>query len=234
MDTFVSLSALFPLTSPIPTALTVPGLLTTSHVATEHDLSRNPDQPTRWNLYISTISDEVLAAELLARGTATELEEEILGKKLSTLAGRFGLQRLTDVYERALAQYPTSFKLWKEYLTMRSLYVLGTATKPLKLAAPKKKRGEDGTGRSMTEWLEAGKGEIEEISEGERDVESGWEGGLDGVVGWEEWRSLAAVHERALMWLPTVRYTFFFLLLFPCIILNSTRSSRALMTLKLI
>jgi hypothetical protein len=88
---------------------------------------------------------------------------------------------------------------------VRSLYVLGTAKKPLKLAAPKKKRGENGQGRSMLEWLEAGQGETEEIAEGERDIEAEWEGGLDGLVGWEEWRSLAAVHERALMWLPNVR-----------------------------
>lgn len=31
-----------------------------------------------------------------------------------------------------------------------------------------------------------------------------WEGGLDGIVGWEEWKSLAAAFERALMWLPKV------------------------------
>lgn len=214
MDTFVSLSSLFPLTSPIPTAATESLLLNSTHLATEHDLARNPDQPTRWNKYISTITDEVLASELLSRGKATELEEEILGLKLSTEAGRFGLKRLTDVYERSLNLYPRSFKLWKEYLSMRCLYVLGTSTLPLKLAAPKKKRGEDGNGRSMTEWLEAGKGEIEEISEGERDIESSWQGGLDGVVGFEEWRSLAAVHERALMWLPAVCfyfYSFYFL-----------------------
>lgn len=205
MGTFTALVAPFPLTSPIPAATSVPGLINNDHLSIEHDLSRNPDQITRWNQYISTIKDEVLAAELGARGKASELEEAVLGTKLSTPEGRLGLQRLTDVYERAIKQFPRSFRLWKEYLAVRSSYVLGKAGKPLKLEAPKKKRGDDGQGRSMVEWLEAGKGEVEELQEGERDVESEWAGGLDGVVGWEEWRSLAAAHERALMWLPTVR-----------------------------
>lgn len=114
--------------------------------------------------------------------------------------------RLTDVYERALAQYPRSFKLWKAYLAIRCSYVLGKASSPVKLDAPKKKKGEDGLGRSMVEWLEAGQGEVEDLAEGERDVESNWVGGLDGVVGWDEWRSLAATHERALMWSPSVSF----------------------------
>jgi len=98
--------------------------------------------------------------------------------------------------------------LWKDYLKLRSKFVLGTATKELKLGAPRKKRGEEGVGRSMSEWLGAGKGEVDEIEEGERDYEEHWEGALDGVVGYEEWRSLAAVHERAVMWLPNVRLNF--------------------------
>ena len=38
-----------------------------------------------------------------------------------------------------------------------------------------------------------------------------WEGGLDGIVGWEEWKSLVATFERALMWLPRVRTVYNFL-----------------------
>lgn len=204
MDTFEALTGLFPLTSPVPTATSVAGLINLEHLSIEHDLLKNPDQPARWTQYISTIKDEVLAAELAARGVASDLEKSVLGAKLSTPAGRLGLQRLTDVYERAIAVEPKSFKLWKEYLALRANYVFGTPTKPLKLNAPKKKRGDDGTGRSMVDFLEAGKGQVDALDEGERDIESGWEGGLDGVVGWEEWRSLAAVHERALMWLPNV------------------------------
>lgn len=209
MDTFLSMQGLFPLTSPVPTASSVADLINLEHLSLEHDLLKNPDQPGRWASYISTITDEVLASELSARGKATELEQSVLGAKLSTSEGRLGLQRLTDIYERAIAAEPKSFKLWKEYLAMRAKYVLGTPASPIKLNAPKKKRGDDGQGRSMVEFLEAGKGQIDKLDEGERDIDSGWEGGLDGVVGWEEWRSLAAVHERALMWLPTVSFDSF-------------------------
>ncbi|KAK4696313.1 hypothetical protein P7C70_g8399, partial [Phenoliferia sp. Uapishka_3] len=204
MDTFQALTSLFPLTSPTPTASSVEDLINLEHLSIEHDLLKNPDQPSRWSQYIRTITDEVSAAELSARGKATELEESVLGAKLSTPEGRLGLQRLTDIYERAINAQPKSFTLWKDYLSLRSKYVLGTATNPIKLNAPKKKRGDDGTGRSMVEFLKAGKGQIDKLDEGERDVESNWEGALDGVVGWEEWRSLAAVHERALMWLPNL------------------------------
>jgi pre-mRNA-splicing factor SYF1 len=200
-----ALAQLFPLTSPIPTLSSHPALLDPEHLTTEHDLARNPDQQQRWTQHIATLVEQVQATERTARGKATDEERATLGYKLSSPEGRLGLQKLTDVYERALAHQPRSFTLWKQYLAIRSSYVLGQATLPLKLGAPKKKRGEDGQGRSMVEWLQAGRGEIEELEEGERDVEGSWEGGLDGVVGWEEWRALAAVHERALMWLPTVR-----------------------------
>jgi len=43
------------------------------------------------------------------------------------------------------------------------------------------------------------------VEEEQEDLEQ-WEGGLDGAVGWEEWRALVATFERALMWLPKVRY----------------------------
>lgn len=205
MTSLSDLSALLDsLTSPIPTALSVPHLLNPANLTTEHELGKNPLQIHRWTAYIKSIKEEVLTAELDARGVATALELSVLGHKLSTEAGRLGLQKLTDIYERALQQFPTSFSLWKEYLAVRSLYVLGKATVPLKLDAPKKKRGTEGMTRSMMEWIEAGKGENEEISEGDRDIESSWEGALDGIVGWKEWISLAAVHERALMWSPNV------------------------------
>ncbi|GAA5831647.1 hypothetical protein JCM11251_000780 [Rhodosporidiobolus azoricus] len=202
--TYTAVAAHFPLTSPPPTFVSHPHLIHPQNLATEHDLLRNPSSLPRWLSYIQTIRDEVDAGLRDARGQATGVERMLLGDKLSTQAGREGLQRLVDVYERALVHHPRSYKLWRDYLAIRSSFVLGTPAKSLKLGAPKKKRtnerGEEG--RSMVEWLEAGKGEVDEIEEGERDWESEWEGALDGVVGWEEWRSLAAVHERCLMWLP--------------------------------
>lgn len=193
------------LTSPIPTALSVPSLLSEEHLILEHDLSRNPDQESRWLSYINTIKEEVLSAQLASRGTATELEIALLGPKLATSAGRKGLQRLVDIHERALSQFPTSFNLWKNYLIIRSSYVLGQSTLPLNLSAPQKKRGADGgLAKTMLEYINAGKEDYPQLTDSERDLDQSWEGALDGIVGYAEWTSLAAVHERALMWLPRV------------------------------
>lgn len=95
--------------------------------------------------------------------------------------------RLTYLYDSALVYFPTSFKLWKAYLQMQCLYVLGKGVKP-KRASGRKKLAE------MKEALE------EEALEDEK-----YGGGLDGFVGWQEWKSLVATFERALMCLPNVR-----------------------------
>jgi hypothetical protein len=55
--------------------------------------------------------------------------------------------------------------------------------------------------------------EMKDALEDEKEDLEQWEGGLDPIVGWEEWKSLAATFERALMWLPKVRY---FVCLFDC------------------
>ena len=47
---------------------------------------------------------------------------------------------------------------------------------------------------------------MRESLESEKDDLDEWEGGLDPILGWEEWRSLVAVFERALMWLPQVTH----------------------------
>ncbi len=70
---------------------------------------------------------------------------------------------------------------------MRMSYVLGKQV--VKKRAGGKKRFPE-----MKDALEEEKEDIEE-----------WEAGLDGIVGWEEWKSLVATFERALMWLPKVR-----------------------------
>ena len=38
----------------------------------------------------------------------------------------------------------------------------------------------------------------------EEEQQQVYERALDGIIGWQEWRSLAAAFERALMWLPTM------------------------------
>ncbi|GAA5866972.1 hypothetical protein JCM3774_003740 [Rhodotorula dairenensis] len=200
--TYADLTALLPLTVPLPTAASHPELLHADHLSTEHDLLRNPESLARWTAYLRTIHEEVDQSIRSARGQASGVERVLLGDSLATRQGRDGLVRLVDVYERALQHHPRSFSLWKNYLHTRCRFVLGKAAKPLKLAAPRKRRGQDGVGRTMPEWLEAGKGEVDEIEEGERDYELEWEGALDGVLGFEEWKSLAAAYERAIAWLP--------------------------------
>ncbi|GAA6009935.1 hypothetical protein JCM10207_002164 [Rhodosporidiobolus poonsookiae] len=200
--TYHDLASLFPLSFPLPTAVSHPHLVHADHLATEHDLLRNPSNLQRWKLYIQQIKDEVDASLRDDRGKASGVERMLLGNKLSTASGREGLQRLVDVYERALQHHPRSYPLWRDYLATRASFVLGTPSKALKLGAPRKRRGDEGVGRTMVEWLEAGKGEVDEIEDGERDYEADWEGALDGVLGFEEWRALAACYERAVMWLP--------------------------------
>ncbi|GAA5857946.1 hypothetical protein JCM8547_006632 [Rhodosporidiobolus lusitaniae] len=201
--TYQDLAARFPLTTPLPTFVSHPSLLRPEHLATEHDLLKNPASLQRWQAYLRTVQDEVDSGLRDARGKTSGVERMLLGDKLASEHGREGLQRLVDVYERALQHHPRSYTLWRDYLATRASFVLGTPSKPIKLGAPRKKRGEEGAGRAMTEWLEAGKGgESEELEEGERDYDQEWDGALDGVLGFEEWKALAAVYERALMWLP--------------------------------
>lgn len=212
-----ALSGLFPLTQPVPTPLTHPYLVPLSELGLELDLIRSGSANfSRWVHHIANVTAGVNASEKAARGTASEQELALLGAKLATKNGREGLQRLTDIYERALAQFPGSYKLWKGYLDMRCSYVLGTPKRKLNLRAPKKKRVEaandEGQGNETSylflKYLKEGRkdpetGEVgEELSDAEVDVDAQWEGGLDGVVGASEWRALAGTFERALMWLP--------------------------------
>ena len=215
-----ALSGLFPLTQPVPTPLTHPHLVPLSELGLELDLIRSGSANfSRWVHHIANVTAGVNASEKAARGTASEQELALLGAKLATKNGREGLRRLTDIYERALAQFPGSYKLWKGYLDMRCSYVLGTPKRKLNLRAPKKKRveaaNEDGQGNETSylflKYLKERRkdpetGEVgEELSDAEVDVDAQWEGGLDGVVGASEWRALAGTFERALMWLPRVR-----------------------------
>jgi pre-mRNA-splicing factor SYF1 len=212
-----SLSSHFPLTVPTPSILTTPDLVPLSELALELDLIRSGSTNfSRWIHYINNVEATTLQAELDARGTASDQETALLGQRLSTPAGRKGLQRLTDLYERALSHFPTSYKLWKQYLDMRCSYVLGKPKLQVNLKAPKKKRGsgedadEIGGTELLLKYLNEGvkdpeSGDVgEELTENERDVDAQWEGGLDGVIGAQEWRALAGTFERAIMWLPRV------------------------------
>ncbi|KAL4065364.1 hypothetical protein J3A83DRAFT_4099989 [Scleroderma citrinum] len=180
-----SLLSHFPLTLPVPTPKTHPDLLTINDVQREEDLLRNPASFRAWWTAIYNTREAFntqLKAERRAN-TVTDANAELLGPLATPLARR-SLQCLTYLYESALVQFPGSFKLWKSYLQMRMSYVLGAPVL-------KKKAG----GRKKLP-------EMKDAVEEEREDAEEWEGGLDGVIGWEEWKSLVATYERALMWLP--------------------------------
>lgn len=187
MPTLESLTSKFPLTFPIPTPITCPDLISPNDLHREEDLLRNPSSFRAWWTAIHNTREAFNALHKTER--APDLPEEVatlLGPLATPLACK-SLQRLTYLYEAALVQFPGSFKLWKSYLQMRMSYVLG---KPiLKKKAGGKKKFPD-----MKDALEEEREDLEQ-----------WEGGLDGVVGWEEWKSLVAAFERALMWIPKAR-----------------------------
>jgi pre-mRNA-splicing factor SYF1 len=181
------LASQFPVTLPIPTPTTNSSLWSIKDVQREEDLLRNPSSFRAWWTAIHT-TKEAYNAQLKAERRAIVPDETVtLLGPLATPLARHSLQCLTYLYEAAIAQFPGSFKLWKSYLQMRMSYVLGRQVI--------KKRA--GGRKKLPEMKDA-------LEEEKEDLES-WEDGLDGVVGWQEWRSLIATYERALMWLPKVR-----------------------------
>jgi pre-mRNA-splicing factor SYF1 len=190
-----SLTSLFPLTFPVPNPATHPELISTKDLHREEDLLRNPTSFRSWWTAITTTREAFILLQKTERPPDLPEEVTVLLGPLATPLARISLQRLTYLYEAALVQFPGTFKLWKSYLNMRMSFVLG---KPIikKRSGGKKKLPE------MKDALEDEKEDLEQ-----------WEGGLDPIVGWEEWKSLAATFERALMWLPKVRY---FVCLFDC------------------
>lgn len=184
--TFDSLKSNFPLTAPVPTPLTHPNLISTGDLTREEDLLRNPLSFRHWWTAIQTTKDAFQT--LLKAEPPVDIQPEIaiLLGPLASPTARLCLQRLTYLYESALHQFPGSFKLWKSYLHMRMSYVLGKFV-------PKKRAGGRKKFPDMKDALADEKEDLEE-----------WVGGLDGIVGFEEWKSLIATFERALMWLPNV------------------------------
>ncbi|TFY60711.1 hypothetical protein EVJ58_g4979 [Rhodofomes roseus] len=179
-----SLTSTFPLTVPVPIPTSNADLISTKDIVREEDLLRNPFSFRHWWTAIQN-TKEASAASLKTEGPL-DLSPEVaaLLGPLASPTSRKSLQRLTYLYEAALVNFPTSFKLWKSYLQTRMTYVLG------KLVVKKRAGGR----KKLPEMREALEDEKEDMEK--------WEGGLDGVVGWEEWKALVATFERALMWLP--------------------------------
>ncbi len=184
--TIASLSAPFPLTWPVPTPLKNPSLLTSIDIHREEDLLRNPSSFRLWWSTIFSAKDSIVADQKAASTSSLPPQVQRIHGPLATSEARLGLQRLVYLYESALVNFPTSFKLWKAYLQTRCSYVLGKGVKPKRAGGRKK-------------WAE-----MKELIEEEELEFEHYEGGLDPVVGWPEWKALIAVFERALTWLPTV------------------------------
>ncbi|KAG6879597.1 hypothetical protein C0992_000877 [Termitomyces sp. T32_za158] len=178
-----SLKAHFPLTFPIPSPVNHPELLTVQDLHREEDLLRNPTSFRLWWSAINTTREAFFALQKIEPLDLPEELITLLGPLASPLA-RISLQRLTYLYEAALVQFAGSFKLWKSYLNLRMSFVLGNLV-------VKKRSGGKKKFPEMKDALEEEHDDLEE-----------WEGGLDPVIGWEEWKSLVATFERALMWLP--------------------------------
>ncbi|OBZ75733.1 Pre-mRNA-splicing factor SYF1 [Grifola frondosa] len=166
-----SLTSAFPLTFPVPTPTTHPDLITPKDIHREEDLLRNPSSFRHWWTAIQNVKEA--SSELQKAEGPSDLDPEVaaLLGPLASPAARKSLLRQTYIYESALAQFPSSFKLWKSYLQTPS-------------------------------WRRKKFPEMREALEDEKEDMEQWAGGLDGVVGWEEWKTLIATFERALMWLP--------------------------------
>ena len=187
MPSVQSLQSYFPLTCPVPNPITHRELISVQDLHREEDLLRNPTSFRAWWTAIHSTRDAFAASQ--KTGPTSDIPENVsaLLGPLATPLSRISLQRLTYLYEAALVQFPSSFKLWKSYLAMRMSFVLGKLIIK-KMAGGKKKFPE-----------------MKNALDDERDDLEQWETGLDAAVGWEEWRSLVATFERALMWLPKVR-----------------------------
>ncbi|KAF7984981.1 hypothetical protein HWV62_9944 [Athelia sp. TMB] len=183
--TLESLVAKLSLTSPCPNPKTHSDLLSVADLHREEDLLRNPSSFQAWWTAITNTREAAAARQKLERDDSPDPSDPpaVMGP-LATPVARAYLQRLTYIYEAALAQFPGSFKLWKSYLLVRMSYVMGRQLVKKKAGGAKKLP-------DMKDALEEARADAQQ-----------WEGGLDPVAGWEEWKSLVAVFERALMWLP--------------------------------
>lgn len=184
----------FPLTFPIPLPSTHGEIVPLEDLVFEQELLRNPDNPRTWMDYIAHIEETNYRKRPIPDAGLSSDSVRMLGF-LSDSAMRLAFQRIVSVYERALAVFPTSYKLWRRYLNARARYVLGD---PSEGVNSRRQRLLQSTNPS----LEMGPSLLEMRQEEE--AQEKWDFALDGTLGWQEWRSLAAVYERALQWLPTM------------------------------
>ena len=190
---FERYQSFFPLTFPVPSPATHEELVPPEDIVLEQELLRNPDNFRTWSSYIAHVEETNYRKRPLPDQGMSSAGVALLGL-LSDASQRLALQRIVSVYERALAQFPRSYRLWHKYLDARARFVLGEMRGGA-AAARKRMLQTNHVSEMGPTLLDARKAEEEA---------NVYEGGLDGVLGYQEWRSLAAAYERALMWLPTM------------------------------
>lgn len=185
-------SSLLPLTFPIPGPRDHPTLIPPDDLVLEQELLRNPDNIRTWTSYITHVEEVNYRKRPIPDAWMSSGSVKLLGM-LSDETQRLALQRIVGLYERAIAVFPTSYRLWHRYLNARARFVTGYP-----------RDGEEGY---RHRYLHASHGLVEsgaELLEERRHEEKQevWDFALDGTIGWQEWRSLAATYERALLCLP--------------------------------
>ncbi|KAJ9474006.1 Pre-mRNA-splicing factor SYF1 [Pseudozyma hubeiensis] len=193
-DAMTAVTSLFPITSPFPDPATDDLLIPDADIMLEQEMLRNPDNFRSWSSYIDHIIDSNVVKRPPPDVSLSAYQAGLLGP-LASSTQRIALRRITSIYERALAQFPTRYSLWRDYLQNRSRFVLG---EPKGGFEAKRKRDL----QAAREKLDFGPTLLDSAED--EDFGSAYRGGLDDAVGWQEWKSLAALYERALMWLPTM------------------------------
>jgi pre-mRNA-splicing factor SYF1 len=202
------MAALFPITLPFPDAVADHELIPQEDIALEQDLLLNSSNPRAWQNYINHIVNTNRPSEIQsfyhdADSHFSSKQLQLYGP-LSSPSNRLALKRITFIYERTISSFPTNYNFWRDYLLQRMKYVLGE---------PK-----GGMEKYWSRQIQSGKEKLDVGPTLVDDKEGGenlWEwgvmegslGALDGRVGHREWESLAAVFERALMYLPKVSLT---------------------------
>src|SRR5487761_1468503 len=100
-----SLSASFPLTLPVPTPFTHPSLISVKDLHREEDLLRNPFSFRQWWAAIHTTREAQNALVKLEPVPDIPPETRALLGPLASPLARQALQRLTYLYEAALAKF---------------------------------------------------------------------------------------------------------------------------------
>ncbi|CDW99843.1 hypothetical protein [Sporisorium scitamineum] len=182
-DAMAVMTSLFPITIPFPDPATDDTLIPPADVMLEQELLCNPDNFRSWASYIDHIIDTNIVKRPPPDVSLSTYQASLLGP-LASSTQRIALRRITSIYERALAQFPTRYSLWRDYLQNRSRFVLG---EPKGGFEAKRKRDL----QAAREKLDFGPTLID--STDDEDFGASYKGGLDGTLGWQEWKSLAAV-----------------------------------------